>query len=45
MAGGNGLFAGVVTIDLRKAFDVVHHKLLLEKQQINGLNKQLPQMV
>ena len=33
-----GLFTGVVMIDLRKAFDVVDHKLLLEKLQVYGLN-------
>ena len=33
-----GLFTGVVMIDLRKAFDVVDHKLLLKKLQIYGLN-------
>ena len=33
-----GLFTGVVMIDLRKAFDVVDHKLLLKKLQVYGLN-------
>ena len=33
-----GLFTGVVMIDLRKAFDVVNHKLLVKKLQIYGLN-------
>ena len=33
-----GLFTGVVMIDLRKAFDVVDHKLLLKKRQVYGLN-------
>ena len=33
-----GLFTGVVMIDLRKAFDVVDHKLLLKKIQIYALN-------
>ena len=32
-----GLFTGVVMIDLRKAFDVVDHKLLLKKLQVYGL--------
>ena len=31
-------FTGVVMIDLRKAFDVVDHKLLLKKLQVHGLN-------
>ena len=33
-----GLFTGVVMIDLRKAFDVVDHKLLLKKLRVYGLN-------
>ena len=33
-----GLFTGVVMIDLRNAFDVVDHKLLLKKLQVYGLN-------
>ena len=33
-----GLFTGVVMIDLRKAFDVVDHKLLLKKRQVYCLN-------
>ena len=33
-----GHFTGVVMIDLRKAFDVVDHKLLLKKRQVYGLN-------
>ena len=33
-----GLFTGVVMIDLRKAFDVVDHKLLFKKLQVYGLN-------
>ena len=33
-----GLFTGVVMIDLRKAFDIVDHKLLLKKLQVYGLN-------
>ena len=33
-----GLFTGVVMINLRKAFDVVDHKLLLKKLQVYGLN-------
>ena len=33
-----GLFTGVVMIDLRKAFDVADHKLLLKKRQVYGLN-------
>ena len=33
-----GLFTGVAMIDLRKAFDVVDHKLLLKKLQVYGLN-------
>ena len=33
-----GLFTGVVMIDLRKAFDVVDHKLLLKKRSVYGLN-------
>ena len=33
-----GLFTGFVMIDLRKAFDVVDHKLLLKKLQVYGLN-------
>ena len=32
------LFTGVVMIDVRKAFDVVDHKLLLKKLQVYGLN-------
>ena len=32
------LFTAVVMIDLRKAFDVVDHKLLLKKLQVYGLN-------
>ena len=32
------LFTGVVMIGLRKAFDVVDHKLLLKKLQVYGLN-------
>ena len=32
------LFTRVVIIDLRKAFDVVDHKLLLKKLQVYGLN-------
>ena len=32
------LFTGVVMIDLRKAFNVVDHKLLLKKRQVYGLN-------
>ena len=32
------LFTGVVMIDLRTAFDVVDHKLLLKKLQVYGLN-------
>ena len=40
MARSNGkyLFTGVVVIDLRKAFDVVDHKLLLKKRQVYCLN-------
>ena len=38
-----GLFTGVVMIDLRKAFDVVDHKLLLKKLQIYGLNSNSPE--
>ena len=33
-----GLFTGVVMIDLRKAFDVVDHKLLFKKLRVYGLN-------
>ena len=33
-----GLFTGVVMIDLRKAFDLVDHKLLLKKHQVCGFN-------
>ena len=33
-----GLFTGVVMINLRKAFDVVDHKLLLKKLQVYCLN-------
>ena len=33
-----GLFIDVVMINLRKAFDVVDHKLLLTKLQLFGLN-------
>ena len=33
-----GFFTGVVMTDLRKAFDVVDHKLLLKKLQVYGLN-------
>ena len=32
------LFTGVVMINLRKAFDVVNHNLLLKKLQVYGLN-------
>ena len=34
----NGLFTGVVMIDLRKVFDVVDHELLLKKLQVYGFN-------
>ena len=34
----NGLYTGMVMIDLQKAFDTVNHSFLSDKRQALGLN-------